>query len=451
MAPLRKGHLLARVNFPPYAIHNLTERHILVAGGGGDAKCGIPNTVEIYELINNGSTCRAEPVTHYDTGSHAIMNCTVFHNGKHHVLAAGMEEMCQMYQLTYKILDKTPTPNNKSVRRRRRTNSFSSENEKDIKEEENKPKIQESTTEMGVPVVEKKRKKSDANSNSIITQVGFDVKPIQSFQTDFNKKEEPFQKVVRFTSVSNILATAGADGHVRLWKYPELTLLHDIEAHGDEVDNIDFSPSGNKIVSISRDGHGFVWNVKDGTKHCELKFLLPKKGDDKYIFRSCRYGIVEGDKSNFKLFTIVNPAVRKKTPLPCYLFKWNATKYVVEKMVSTGTDMLSVMTVSDDGRFVGLGTLSGSVDIYISFSLMKLYHVENAHNIFVTGLEFLPSNEEAQRITGDQDTSLISISVDNHIIVHHVPKPSTMGIVGILLLFMAVLFLVYVLLDYLNL
>ncbi|XP_076317658.1 guanine nucleotide-exchange factor SEC12 isoform X2 [Tachypleus tridentatus] len=450
MVPLSKGQLLARVNFPPYTIHNLTERHILVAGGGGVAKCGIPNIVEIYELINNGFTCRAEPVTHYDTGSHAIMNCTVFHNGKHHVLAAGMEEMCQMYQLTYKILDKTLTPN-KSVRRRRRTNSFSSENEKDTKEEENKPKIQESTSKKGVPILEKKRKKSDANSNSVITQVGFDIKPIQSFQTDFNKKEEPFQKVVRFSSVSKILATAGADGHVRLWKYPELTLLHDIEAHEDEVDNIDFSPSGNKVVSISRDGHGFVWNVKDGTKHCELKFVLQKEGDDKYIFRSCRYGIVEGNKSNFKLFTIVNPAPRKKPPLPCYLFKWNTSKYIVEKMVSTGTDMLSVMTVSDDGRFVGLGTLSGSVDIYISFSLMKLYHVENAHNIFVTGLEFLPSNEEAQRITGDQDTSLISISVDNHIIVHHVPKPRTMGIVGILLLFMAVMFFLYVFLDYMNL
>lgn len=35
--------LLARVNFPLYALQMLTSRHVLVAGGGGSSKTGVAN------------------------------------------------------------------------------------------------------------------------------------------------------------------------------------------------------------------------------------------------------------------------------------------------------------------------------------------------------------------------------------------------------------------------
>lgn len=43
--PPRKnnGGLLARVNFPLYTVQMLTNRHILVGGGGGSAKTGVAN------------------------------------------------------------------------------------------------------------------------------------------------------------------------------------------------------------------------------------------------------------------------------------------------------------------------------------------------------------------------------------------------------------------------
>ena len=64
------GQLLARVNYPIYVCKVLTERHILVAGGGGQAKTGISNAIEIYELIYDSKTnsCRTRLVTRYDTG-----------------------------------------------------------------------------------------------------------------------------------------------------------------------------------------------------------------------------------------------------------------------------------------------------------------------------------------------------------------------------------------------
>lgn len=61
MAPTRKPSdgLLARVNFPLYAVEMLTSRHVLVAGGGGASKTGVANgfvskgNYEILEIYNN--------------------------------------------------------------------------------------------------------------------------------------------------------------------------------------------------------------------------------------------------------------------------------------------------------------------------------------------------------------------------------------------------------------
>ena len=148
-----------------------------------------------------------------------------------------------------------------------------------------------------------------------------------------------------------------------------------------------------------------------------------------------------GDLNNYRLYTIMNPLVNCKPPKSSYICRWNTQTYAVEKLVKAGEESLSTMAVrfvftclnssehrincidySEDGRFVGLGTLSGSVDVYIAYSLQRIYHLSSAHNIFVTGVEFLKSSDAAQQLTGGNDASLVSVSVDNHIVVHQIPK-----------------------------
>lgn len=56
MAPTRKNSegLLARVNFPLYALQMLTNRHVLVAGGGGSSKSGVANGF-VSSMLNRSS------------------------------------------------------------------------------------------------------------------------------------------------------------------------------------------------------------------------------------------------------------------------------------------------------------------------------------------------------------------------------------------------------------
>ncbi|CAN8006225.1 unnamed protein product [Ixodes pacificus] len=465
MAPSKSGELLARVNFPLYSLNVLTERHILVTGGGGKSRTGIPNKIEIYELVPTDKTCKAEPVTRHLTGDCAIMNSTVFfHKTKRDfALAAGHDEHCQLYRMRYCLLedshdDDKDTPDARSdrerrgssstVRRRRKSDSLSSSTGGAERGEGDKPQKVENGGPTGL-AAEPETAKPDSNANSV--RIGFSLQPETSFQTDFSPKEEPFQKVVRFAPEAELLFTGGADGCLRAWKYPQFKMEYEVKAHTDELDDLCISPTESMVVTVSRDGHGYVWELKDGKKVCELAFSAPGRSAEKYLFRACRFGIVEGDRSNHRLFTISNAAVRKKPPSPCYLVKWDARKFVPEKVQATGPDMLSSLAVSEDGRFVGVGHLSGAVEVYIAFSLQRLYRAEHAHNIFVTGLEFLKSCDETRRLAGNYDASLISISVDNHIVAHHIPFPATMGMMGLFAMFVGVLLMIYLLMDFLGL
>lgn len=429
----KHNQLLARVNFPLYAVHILTERHILVAGGGGSAKTGILNVIEIYELINDGPTCRAESVTHYETGSEAIMNCVVHNAGKYYLLFAGMEGSCHVYKIKHSILEEDINIGDKP----------SEDNEEKVKLRKTKKVVADDTA----PSVSE-GDKPDANANLIHSRLFFDITKIDSFQTDFS--DDPFQKLVRFSGVSHLLATAGSDGHLRVWKHPKLNKVFDIAAHTDDVDDIDICIFGKQIVSVSRDGHGKVWDAEKGTLISELKYELPSKANAKYRFRSCRFGIVDST-TDLALYATLNPAVRSKPPSQCYICKWETNQFSQKKIVATGTDMFSAMAINDNGRFIGLGTQSGSVKIYIAFSLQQIYNVERVHGIFVTGLEFLPTLGESRRITGGHEASLVSISVDNHVNIHHIPMRPSMGILTLITLLILTLFIIFVIMDFFNL
>ena len=72
-----KPTLLARLDFPPYAIKVISERHFMIAGGGGSSKTGVPNCVDIYELIYDPTTnsARVELAARLDNGLILIFVC----------------------------------------------------------------------------------------------------------------------------------------------------------------------------------------------------------------------------------------------------------------------------------------------------------------------------------------------------------------------------------------
>lgn len=58
---------LGTVDFPIYYIEIISERHFIIAGGGGSSKTGVQNQINILELIPTSSGCAAHLVNKFET------------------------------------------------------------------------------------------------------------------------------------------------------------------------------------------------------------------------------------------------------------------------------------------------------------------------------------------------------------------------------------------------
>ncbi|KAM0733753.1 Guanine nucleotide-exchange factor SEC12 [Formica fusca] len=394
-----KGGLLARVNFPLYTVQMVTDKYILVGGGGGSSKTGVANGFEIFELSHNGTHCIAEEVTRHETGPSVVMNCASHMSDNKTWIVAGQESHCQLYNVKSKLITlengeliKAPTVHKDDLRHRR-----------------NSEKVEESQSQR-----EKIEEIKDNNSNVESKKSQLILEPAGSIQTTFGDGE-PLQRVVRVSIQGKCMATGGTDGTVRLWKFPQLDKLYDLGTHGKEIDDIDFSPNGNLLVSIAKDGKAFVWNIESRESR-ELNWKPPD--GVKYMYKRCRFRklIKDEDEEKNDLFMLTNAVAAKN---PSFLQLWDANTGVIIKS-ALYKEALSALAVSNDGKFVAVGTMfSGSVDIFMAFSLRKALHVPGAHSMFVTGLEFLSMNSVA--ITTNTETAVVSISVDNRICIHSIP------------------------------
>ncbi|XP_064554269.1 prolactin regulatory element-binding protein [Drosophila montana] len=443
MAPTRRPSdgLLARVNFPLYAVDMLTSRHILVAGGGGSSKTGVANGFEIYELYHNGSHFCAEEVLRHETGANVVMNFAVRNSGRRAYLCAGQEAHCQMYFVQPRIASEDETD------RDRKPAPVERPHENGVR--------QRGASHSGVEALpnghNRPSNNKPATADDILKQfqrLHFDIQAADVVQTDFLSSAEPLQRVVRISGNGQLMATGGTDGQLRIWSFPQIKLSAQLAAHTKEIDDLDFSPDCKYIVSISKDAQGIVWDLSTGKQHHKLQWQTPEGA--KYLFKRCRYGTVEAHKDNYRLYTIANP-FGKVGKQRGYLQQWDCASGQLRAAVPID-ESLSSLAVRDDGRFVAVGTMfSGSVSMYIAFSLQRVLHIPHAHSMFVTGLQFLPiTNEEGPPISSDTEAAVLSISVDNKVCIHSLPQRRTIPAWLAILFMIVMIFVVFVFCSYIG-
>lgn len=412
-----QAELLCRVDFPLYTISVLSPRHILVGGGGGAANTGVKNGLQIFQISSNGENVIGESITRHFTGEFSVYSMAVRPTGNNNeplkvLVAAGHAEYCQVYSLT---LDRERI----------------------------------SGEEPGDGL--RHRGNGQAHGAGVQAQpeprLVFKTEALKRVQTDFHPKE-PHGKVVRISPSGKLLATGGDDAHLRVWAFPDMAKVHDFATHEKEIDDLDFSPDSTKLLSISKDKRAIVWDVKKGKKHAELGWEGP--AGVKYMFKRVKFACVEGDSKKYKVFTISNPVGSSK--VPAMLHRWNTQSYTVEGQVASKGLAYSALAVSDNGTFVGTGTMSeGLVDIYTAYNLVRVRRVRGAHSTFVTGLEFLPTGEESSASQGLHEASLVSISVDHQVCVHHVTTQSTMSSLTAMVMVVLLLIATFILASYLGL
>ncbi|XP_028653036.1 prolactin regulatory element-binding protein [Erpetoichthys calabaricus] len=399
---------LYRAPFPLYTVRVHRDTGLVItAGGGGAVKTGIKNGVHFLRLECVEGQVTASLAHSFDTDTHPTMNMELGAD----VIAAGQDANCcllRFKEVTSKEEPNKEAPakkgaaNNQGPRRRKPGGSHSGA------AESNGGKILKNNT----------------------TRIA--VEKLQEVQTDFST--EGLQKALRFSSDLSLLVTGGADGHIRVWEYPTMTKKLDFKAHEGEIEDLDISPNKKELVTVGRDFTCYVWKNDQLVTGLHWNENFPGIPDKMYRYQACRFGRVEDNKEALRLYTIQVPNKRDRKPPPCYITKWDGRTFLPLLTQPCGNEVISCLAISDYGTFLGLGTVTGSVAIYISFSLQRLYYVKEAHGIVVTDLAFIPETKSSRQLIGENEAVMLSVAVDSRCKLHSLPNRRSFPVWFVLLI-----------------
>ncbi|XP_012712585.1 prolactin regulatory element-binding protein [Fundulus heteroclitus] len=417
----RKVVDLYRAPFPLYTIKvDAATGLVITAGGGGASKTGIQNAVHFLDLQLIGKNQYSTSLLHsHDTEKRATMNMAVGDG----VIAAGQDGTCSL--MKFKLCQQKEE---KAAHKHGNTIELSNARRRPGKAGKDNLDKHAATGEI--------LDTRDETAHITVTNLA-------EVLSDLNPRD-PLQKVVRFSPDMNLLLTGGTDGYIRIWEFPSLKKKFDFKAHEEEIEDLDMSTESKQLVTVGRDFTCNVWSGNQLVTGLNWYETRPQIAEKSYRYMACRFGYSADEKDALRLYTVQIPHRRDKKHPPCYITKWDG-KILLPMLTSPcGTEVISSLAVSDSGRFLGLGTVTGSVAIYIAFSLQNLYYVHESHGIVVTDLVFLPNFLKGQNIKGNNKTAMLSVAVDSRCQVHTVTKGRPIPVwlfffglmfVGVLLIF----------------
>ncbi|XP_062979738.1 prolactin regulatory element-binding protein [Elgaria multicarinata webbii] len=395
MAPRRRPPELYRAPFPLYALRVHREAGLaLVAGGGGAAKTGIANGLHFLQLGWSGGQLAASLLHAHDTETRATMTMALAGD----VIAAGQDAACHILRFRLQKPGQKAGGGDSPA-----SKAGGGGGSGDKGPRRRKPPTPTPSGPNG----------HSSGTHSETSQVA--VETLQCVQTDTSP--DALQKAVCFSDDHTLLATGGVDGFLRVWEFPSMKKTLEFQAHNGEIEDIALSPD-NKVVTVGRDFQCCVWQRDQMVTGLHWNENLPGIPDKAYRYQACRFGAVEDQAKALRLYTVQIPYKRERRPPPCYVTKWDGHSFLPLLTRPCGNEVISCLSVSDTGTFLGLGTVTGSVAIFVAFSLQRLYYVREAHGIVVTAVAFLP---ETPDLLKDNEAALLSVAVDSRCRLHRIP------------------------------
>ena len=168
-----------------------------------------------------------------------------------------------------------------------------------------------------------------------------------------------------------LIASAGADGTVKLWRMSDGALLRTLTGHEGDVNGVAFSPNGSLVASAGADGTVRVWRVQDG----QLQHTLTHGGGIALSVAFAPNGQLlasGGEDGTVKL--------------------WRVATGAEERTIPAHELWVSSVAFSPDGSLLASASADGTVKLWQVANGQPVGDIQ-AHALWVTHIAFSPDGQ----------------------------------------------------------
>ncbi|KAJ3447107.1 prolactin regulatory element-binding protein [Anaeramoeba flamelloides] len=362
----------------------INDEHIIIGGGGGESKTGVPNGITFLEF--DRKNFKLKELNFINTESEVIRDLIVL---KDKLICAIANRLVFYKFETIKKLEKKEEKNEKEENK---------EEEKEEEEEKEKEKEKETETE--------KEKKLEAKE---IEKTIYELKTIHSKDYINTKNEEKiYQESVSYFEQLKLITSIGEENSIGFYNsssYGEKKILD--MGEDNQIFNLDYSKVLGAYVLCCPKKIIFVDQKTFKTIH---EISAPKTDRNvRYAYRN-----VKILNDNSLLLVTLNEFKRKQGTQKGYLVQYRISKNEekinskLQKQILIFREPLTDLTIDSKNNQMAIGGARGSLAVYKIKSLSKLF--KNAsHKLCVTGLSFDPLSEYIASCAGDSSLVVTKI------------------------------------------
>ena len=183
-------------------------------------------------------------------------------------------------------------------------------------------------------------------------------------------------------------------------------------------------------ITIGHDSAWAIWRVANGEKLLQLPVPSALQSNKADQFRPKFVRFTRLGRANYVFVAVFVPLTRGTKNQRSFVSLWsyNATHNTCANLVTAPAVAEVASALCTAGDFTAVGTLSGSVAVFDTHSMRRLYLAAQSHDIFVTAVALLaptaPPDQQLPRIplVAGTDFAAIcySVSADQTVQMHGV-------------------------------